>query len=187
MPRPVPFTVEPYERTTDVAPIGMRQTGVVSMSSQRVRLERALMFLPVVGLVWVSDRYESKPGQATMEELWAAMLVYLSVGLVVAGLPLLLFRNNRLTFTVEHTDGRRVRFQVTSRELAKRMRKDTSSTRSMFRPQVVDQNRVQVELRANWKGDGWEIFVPEDVSEDALEDHLRHYLPRLAKALEHPG
>lgn len=186
MPQPIPFAQEEKIANTAQAPSGMRAVGVLRASSRRARWENALFAIPFLFLQFSSDAYDPKTGSVDTARLGFAVLGVALLGAVAVAIPALVFRNNSITLTLERPNGQRIRVATTSRELASRLKEGGASTQGSFRPQVIGEGRVQVELRSNWKGQGgWLVFVPEDVSEADVEAFAHKHLPTLAEKIEH--
>lgn len=185
MPKPVPFTEERTVATSDAGPIGMRLAGTLKIRSRRARWENALVFIPFLYLQLTSDVMDTRSGTVDANKLGLVVLGFLGLGALAVGLPALFIRNNSFTLTLERPDGQRFRVTTTSREVATRLKDGSSTSQGNFRPQVVDQGEVQIELRNDWKGNGGRlVYIPESVSEAEIEEHVHRFLPSLAETLD---
>lgn len=163
---------------------GFRRVGTVEFKSDRVELARyifsACMFIGYLAIA---------PLRGRIEPAMAIGLVYgiiLPIGIVAYYLiPKVFVRSNRYRVTVHLDSGRWIRLKYRDENVKALADKRSAKAEGEFRPRAVEDGRVQLELRRNWRGNNeWLLYVPSGVVDADLEAHLERYLPLLTETLE---
>lgn len=172
----------PVDVQTD--PDGFRRVGTVDFKSDRVLLAQNLF-----GACLFIGYFAIAPLRGRIEPAAAIALVYgilLPIGCVAYYLiPKYLMRDSGYRVTVHLDAGGRIRLKYRDDHVKALAGKRSAKAVGEFRPRAVEDGRVQLELRRNWRGNNeWLLYVPPGVSDGHLEPHLERYLPLLTETLE---
>lgn len=158
---------------------GLRRIGWLEFTSDRLAFAGSLW--SAFGLIAYIAVAPYRRAPATWEPI-AIGLGILCLGCILYYLlPRWLLKNAKYRVTVHLDTGPRIRLKHRSDQVTF----GKAKTQSEFRPCAIEGGKTQVELRRNWKGrNEWLVFVPNEIPDDALEEHLARYLPLLSETVE---